>query len=107
MDALDTLQEEVEHVNDNAFERIHEEKKKKLEEIEKKLKKLKEERSKLFEKYANDEHERANLVAEEGGHEGKGREGGDGPLAMDKADAARSQEILEEVLKSSTKISSG
>ena len=41
VDALDTLQEEVEHVNDNAFERIHEEKKKKLEEIEKKLKKLK------------------------------------------------------------------
>eukprot|EP01045_Picozoa_sp_COSAG04_P015894 COSAG04_NODE_1289_length_7362_cov_3.297122_6_plen_597_part_00 len=99
VDALDTLQEEVTHVNEDAFKRIHDEKQKKLEEIEKKLKKLKEERSKLFEKYANDEHERANLVAEEGGHEGKGREGGDGPLAMDEADAARSQEILEEVLK--------
>ena len=95
VDALDTLQEKVTHVNEDAFKRIHDEKQKKLEEIEKKLKKLKEERSKLFEQYANDEHERANLVAEEGGHEGKGREGGDGPLAMDEADAARSQEILE------------
>ena len=99
VDALDTLQEEVTHVNEDAFKRIHDEKQKKLEEIKKKLKKLKEERTKLFEKYANEEDKRAKVVAQEGGHEGKGREGGDGPLAMDKADAARSQEILEEVLQ--------
>ena len=55
VDALDTLQEEVTHVNEDAFKRIHDEKQKKLEEIKKKLKELKEERTKLFEKYANEE----------------------------------------------------